>query len=30
LPDIFANQKYQLGYIFEGLGMENVGMFWGH
>jgi hypothetical protein len=28
LPDgLFSNQKYQFGYIFEGLGMENVGIF---
>jgi hypothetical protein len=27
LPDgIFAYQKYQLGYIFEDLGMKNVGV----
>jgi hypothetical protein len=25
----FSNQKYQFGEILEGLGMENVGMFYG-
>jgi hypothetical protein len=31
LPDdIFANQKSKFGYIFEGLGIENVGIFLGH
>jgi hypothetical protein len=25
-----TKQKSQLGYIFEGLGMEHVGMFYGH
>jgi hypothetical protein len=28
LPDgIFSNRKYQFGYIFESLEMENVGIF---
>jgi hypothetical protein len=28
LPDgLFSYQKYQFGYILEGLGMENVGIF---
>jgi hypothetical protein len=28
LPDgLFSNQKSQLGYILEGLGIENVGIF---
>jgi hypothetical protein len=28
LPDgLFSYQKYRLGYILEGLGMENVGIF---
>jgi hypothetical protein len=28
LPDgSFSNQKYQFGYILEGLGMENIGIF---
>jgi hypothetical protein len=31
LPDgLFSNQKYQFGYIFEGLRMENAGIFYGH
>jgi hypothetical protein len=25
-----SNQKYQFGYILEGLGMENVGIFYDH
>jgi hypothetical protein len=30
LPDgIFLYQKYQFGHIFEGIGMENVGIFCG-
>jgi hypothetical protein len=30
LPDVlFSDQKYKLGHIFEGLGMENVGLFYG-
>jgi hypothetical protein len=29
LPDgIFSYQKYQFGYILEGLGKENVGVFY--
>jgi hypothetical protein len=29
LPDgIFSNEKYQLGYTLEGLGMKNVGIFY--
>jgi hypothetical protein len=27
---ISANQKYQFWYILEGVGMENVGLFYGH
>jgi hypothetical protein len=31
LPDgIFSNQKFRFGYILEGLGMENVGIFYNH
>jgi hypothetical protein len=31
LPDaIFTNQKSQFGYILEGLGIENVGIFYGN
>jgi hypothetical protein len=31
LPDgLFSNQKYQFGYILEGLRMENAGIFYGH
>jgi hypothetical protein len=31
LPDdSFANPKSQFGYILEGLGMENVGKYFGH
>jgi uncharacterized membrane protein len=31
LPDgIFAYQKFQFGYILEGLGMEIVGIFYGN
>jgi hypothetical protein len=31
LPDgLFEDQKSQFGYIFEGLGAENVGIFYGH
>jgi hypothetical protein len=31
LPDgLFQNQKSQIGYILEGLGMENVGIFYNH
>jgi hypothetical protein len=30
LPDVFSNQKSQLGKFFEGLGMEDVGLFNGH
>jgi hypothetical protein len=31
LPDgIFAKQKYQFWYILEGVGMEYVGVFYGH
>jgi hypothetical protein len=30
LPDgMFSYQKYQFGYIFEGLGVENVAIFRG-
>jgi hypothetical protein len=27
---MFSNQKSQFGSILEGLGMENVGIFYGH
>jgi hypothetical protein len=30
LPDVFLNQKSQFGLIFEGLGMKNVAIFYGH
>jgi hypothetical protein len=31
LPDgVFSNQKYKLGFILKGLGMQNVGIFYGH
>jgi hypothetical protein len=31
LPDgLFSYKKYQVGYILEGLGMENVGIICGH
>jgi hypothetical protein len=31
LPDgIFSKQKYQFGFILEGLGMVNVGIVFGH
>jgi hypothetical protein len=31
LPDdLFSNQKSQFGKIFEGLAMEDVGIFYGH
>jgi hypothetical protein len=31
LPDgIFSNPKSQFGNFFEGLGMEKVGIFYGH
>jgi hypothetical protein len=31
LPDgFFSDQKYQVGYIFEDLGMENVVIYSGH
>jgi hypothetical protein len=31
LPDgIFSKQKSQFGSILEGLGMENVGIYYGH
>jgi hypothetical protein len=31
LPDgLFSNQKYQFGYMLEGLGMENVSIFYDH
>jgi hypothetical protein len=31
LPDgLLSNQKSQFGKILEGLGMENVGIFYGH
>jgi hypothetical protein len=31
LPDgIISNQKYQLGKILEGFGMEEVGIFYDH
>jgi hypothetical protein len=31
LPDgLFSNQKYQFGYILDGLGMANIGTFCGH
>jgi hypothetical protein len=31
LPDgLFSNQKYKFEYILEGLGMKNVGLFYGH
>jgi hypothetical protein len=31
LPDgLFSNQKLQFGYILEGLGMENFGIFYDH
>jgi hypothetical protein len=30
LPDgVFSNEKSHFGYILEGLGMENVGIFFG-
>jgi hypothetical protein len=31
LPDgVFSNQKYKFGFILECLGMQNVGLFYGH
>jgi hypothetical protein len=31
LPDgVFSKQKSQFGSILEGLGMENVGIYYGH
>jgi hypothetical protein len=31
LPDgLFANQKFQFGYILDGLGVDNVGIIYGH
>jgi hypothetical protein len=31
LPDgLFSNQKYQLGFILEGLRKKHVGIFYGH
>jgi hypothetical protein len=31
MPDAaFSYQKYQFGHILEGLGVENIGMFYGH
>jgi hypothetical protein len=31
LPDgVFSNQKYKFGFILEGLGMQNVGLFYFH
>jgi hypothetical protein len=31
LPDgIFSDQKYNFGYILEGLGKENIGILYGH
>jgi hypothetical protein len=31
LPDgLFSNQKYQFGYIFESLRMQNIGIVYGH
>jgi hypothetical protein len=31
LPDdLFSNKKSQFGYIWEGLGMENVGVYYDH
>jgi hypothetical protein len=31
LPDgVFLYQKSQFGHIFEGLGIENIGTFYGH
>jgi hypothetical protein len=31
LPDgLFSNQKSQFGYIWEGLRIENAGLFYGH
>jgi hypothetical protein len=31
LPDgLFSNQKSQFGKIFQGLGLENVDIFYGH